>query len=112
VIEPPLAESWVIDVHEALAGFRRVGLGQLVPGDGSWTLVLTTLHSPPEPDLVEAIRVALDPLLDRADSPLGAREDGQTAATWHFYPATSDGERELLARLEWSRAVVVHERTD
>ena len=31
----PVSAAWVADVRAALAGFRRVFLGQLVPGESS-----------------------------------------------------------------------------
>jgi hypothetical protein len=110
---PPLKETWVIAVREALKGFRHVAVGQLVPGEGRWELVLTTLESPPEPALVDALREALGPLLGREDSPLAeGDDDGSTEASWHFYPPIGEREKELLARLDWPHAVVVHERID
>jgi hypothetical protein len=109
----PLSETWVIDTREALRGFRRVAVGQLVPGTRSWELVLTTLHSPPEDDLVEGLWAALGPLLEREDSPVRqADDDGGASVTWHFYPPLDEREKELLEGLDWPRAVVVHERVD
>ncbi len=104
----PVSEKWVADVRAALAGFRRVFLGQLVPGEDRYELVLTTRPSPPDGEVVEAIRGALEGLIGRADSPI--RTEG--AAPWHFYPPVDDRDHDLFAGLDWSHAVVVHERVD
>ena len=50
----------------------------------------------------------LDGLIGREDSPIA--KDG--AAPWHFYPPVDDHEHDLFASLDWSHAVVVHERVD
>ncbi len=102
-----LSETWVIAVHEALAGFRQVALGQLVAGAGGYELVLTTWSSPPDGELVEALRVALGGLVGREDSPIAAAGEG-----WHFYPPVDERAKELFARLDWEHAVVVHEWVD
>ena len=104
----PVSAAWVADVRAALAGFRRVFLGQLVPGESSYELVLTTRPSPPDGEVVEAIRQALDGLIGREDSPIS--KDG--AAPWHFYPPVDEHDHDLFASLDWSHAVVVHERVD
>ena len=52
---------------------------------------------------------ALDGLIGREDSPLA---DGSGAAPWHFYPPVDERDHELFASLDWSHAVVVHERVD
>jgi hypothetical protein len=106
----PVHESWTIAVHEALAGLGAVLVAQLVPGDDGCELVLTTGQSPPPGDLVEELRRALGPLLSRDDSPLGTDEDG--AVGWHFYPPLDERDRRLFARLDWQRAVVLHEFVD
>jgi hypothetical protein len=104
---PPVQESWAIAVHEALVGFRDVLMGQLVPDEGCYELVLTTRESPPGSALVDALRDALGPVLARADcAPLGER------AAWRFYPPIDERDRELFARLDWRRAVVLHEWVD
>jgi len=108
VAPEPLSAAWVADVRAALAGFRRVFLGQLVPGERSYELVLTTRPSPPDADLVAAIQAALGDLIHRDDSPLA--EGG--AAPWHFYPPVDERDHDLFAGLDWSHAVVVHERVD
>jgi hypothetical protein len=104
----PVSNTWVADVRAALAGFRRVFIGQLVPGAETYELVLTTRPSPPDADLVSAIQRALGDLIHRDDSPIA--EDG--AAPWHFYPPVDDRDHDLFASLDWSHAVVVHERVD
>ena len=104
---PPVRESWAIAVHEALAGLAGVLVAQLVPGDDGCELVLTTGHSPPPRDLVEELDRALGPLLSRDDSPLDRDAGGR--AGWHFYPPLGEPERQLFARLDWHRAVVLHE---
>jgi hypothetical protein len=96
-------------VHEALVGFRDVLMGQLVPAEACYELVLTTRASPPEDELVEALRGALGPLLAREDSAL--RPDA-LGVGWRFYPALDDRDRELFLRLDWRRAVVLHEWVD
>ena len=98
------------DVRAALAGFRKVFIGQLVPGENRYELVLTTRPSPPDGDLVEALRGALGDLIVREDSPIVEVEDGVAEARWHFYPPVDEREHDLFARLDWSHAVVVHER--
>jgi hypothetical protein len=112
VAPEPLREVWVADVRAALAGFRRVFIGQLVPGEDRYELVLTTRPSPPDGELVQALWDALGDLLVREDSPIAEVEDGVAEASWHFYPPFDEGEHDLLARLDWSHAVVVHERLD
>jgi hypothetical protein len=104
----PVSDAWVADVRAALAGFRKVFLGQLVPGDSRYELVLTTRPSPPDSDVVDALQGALGDLIRREDSPLA--KDG--AAPWHFYPPVDDRDHDLFAGLDWSHAVVVHERVD
>jgi hypothetical protein len=103
-----VSNTWLADCRAALAGFRRVFLGQLVPGQNRYELVLTTRPSPPDADLVESIRGALGGLVGREDSPIS--EDG--AAPWHFYPPVDESDHDLFASLDWSHAVVVHERVD
>ena len=104
---PPVQESWAIAVHEALVGFRDVLMGQLVPDEGCYELVLTTRESPPESALVDAVRDALGPLLVRADCALRREEP-----IWRFYPAVDERDRELFARLDWRHAIVLHEWVD
>jgi hypothetical protein len=104
---PPVPESWAIAVHEALLGFPDVLIGQLVPDDGCYELVLTTRASPPESALVDALRDALGPVLARDDCALGREKP-----VWRFYPAVDERDRELFARLDWRRAVVLHEWVD
>ena len=70
--------------------------------------MLTTRPSPPEGDVVEAIRGALDGLIRREDSPIAK----DAAAPWHFYPPVDERDHDLFAGLDWSHAVVVHERVD
>jgi hypothetical protein len=108
VAPEPVSAVWVADVRAALAGFRRVFLGQLVPGERSYELVLTTRPSPPDADVVAAIQEALGGLIGREDSPIA--ENG--AAPWHFYPPVDERDHDLFAGLDWSHAVVVHERVD
>ena len=104
---PPVHESWAIAVHEALIGFRDVLMGQLVPDETCYRLVLTTRESPPDASLVDALREALAPVVARNDSALRPDEPG-----WRFYPALDDGDRAVFARLDWRRAVVLHEWID
>ena len=104
---PPVHESWAIAVHEALVGFRDVLMGQLVPDVTCYELVLTTRASPPEPSLVEALQDVLGPLLVRDDCALAPDGPG-----WRFYPALDLVDREVFARLDWRRAVVIHEWVD
>ena len=104
----PLSPTWVADARAALAGFRKVFLGQLVPGEDRYELVLTTRPSPPDGDLIEALQQALGGLIGREDSPIAS----DAAAPWHFYPPVDDHEHDLFAGLDWSHAVVVHERVD
>jgi hypothetical protein len=104
---PSPAERWIVDVRGALAGFRRLAVGQLVPSSSGYELVLTSLHSPPEGELVEAVRGAIGPLVGREDSPVA---DGDRA--WHWYPALDDTTRKLFAGLDWKNAILVHERLD
>ena len=106
----PVRESWAIAVHETLAAFPDVLVGQIVPGRSGYELVLTTRRSPPAGQLVAALRPALAPLVAREDSPLVDAATG--GAGWHFYPAEGEHERELLAALDWTRAVVLHEFVD
>jgi hypothetical protein len=108
---PPPA-NWVGDVREALAGFRRLAVGQLVPSDSGYELVLTSLHSPPEAELVEAVQGAIGPLVGRDDSPVAALGDSAGGAAWHWYPALDEATRALFARLDWRNAILVHERLD
>ena len=96
-------ESWAIAVHEALAGMTGVLVGQLVPRAETYELVITTRESPPPGELVEALRARLAGVVRRDDSP---------TASWHYYPATDAGTRELFARLDWANAVVLHELGD
>jgi hypothetical protein len=103
----PVRESWAIAVHETLAAFPGVLVGQIVRGRSGYELVLTTRRSPPAGRLVAALRPALAPLVAREDSPLVDAATGGGAG-WHFYPA----EGELLAALDWTRAVVLHEFAD
>jgi hypothetical protein len=107
---PAVRESWAIAVHEALVGFRDVLMGQLVPDERWYELVLTTRESPPADELVEALRGALAPVLAREDSALCPDDPGP--ASWRFYPSLDARDREVLARLDWRRAVVVHEWVD
>jgi hypothetical protein len=107
VSRTPVRESWAIALHEALAGFPDVLVGQIVPGGEGYELVLTTRHSPPGGELLAALRPALAPLVGREDSPLAEAATG--AGGWHFYPAGDERERELFAELDWTRAVVLHE---
>ena len=104
----PVSAAWVADVRAALAGFRRVFLGQLVPGQDRYELVLTTRPSPPDGDLIAAIQGALEGLIAREDSPISP----DSAAPWHFYPPVDESDHDLFASLDWSHAVVVHERVD
>ena len=104
---PPVRQSWAIAVHEALVGFRDVLMAQVIPGDERCELVLTTRDSPPAPELVELLRERLGPVLARADCALRRDEPG-----WRFYPAVDEPDRELFARLDWRRAVVLHEWVD
>jgi hypothetical protein len=109
----PVLETWAIAVHEALAGFSDVLIGQLVPGERNWELVLTTRDSPPARDLVEELREALGSLIAREDSPVVEwGEDGMGTAACHFYPPLGKREKELFGRLDWRRAVVLHEWVD
>jgi len=101
-------ESWAIAVHEALAGMPDVLVCQVIPDDEAYELVLTTGSSPPGSELVQALRERLEPLLGREDSPLGG--DGEAA--WRFYPAVGERDREVFARLDWTRAIVLHEWVD
>jgi hypothetical protein len=105
---PPVRESWAIAVHEALVGFRDVLMAQVIPGDERCELVLTTRDSPPAPELVELLQEQLGPVLRREDSPCGPGRD----ATWCFYPALTENERQLLLQLDWRHAVVLHEWVD
>jgi hypothetical protein len=113
-VAPPVpSPDWVADVRQALAGFRKVAVGQLVPADSRYELVLTTLHSPPEGDLVEQLSNALGSLIARSDSPVMAVEDSGTGETaWHWYPALDEPTRQLFSRLDWKHAILVHERLD
>jgi len=106
----PVRESWAIAVHEALAAFPDVLVGQIVPRGAGYELVLTTRHSPPGGELVAALRPALAPLVGREDSPLVEASTG--AEGWHFYPAAGEHERELFAALDWTHAVVLHESVE
>jgi hypothetical protein len=112
VAPEPVDEKWVADVRAALAGFRKVFIGQLVPGESRYELVLTTRPSPPDGNLVEALWEALGDLLVREDSPIAEVEDGAAEASWHFYPPVGEREHDLFVQLDWSQAVVVHERLD
>jgi hypothetical protein len=96
-------ESWAIALHGVLTGMPQVLVGQLVPYEETYELVLTTRESPPPPELVDALRERLGSLVRREDSP---------TATWHYYPAHDDRTRELFARLDWAHAVVLHEFVD
>ena len=106
----PVRESWATAVHQALAGFHDVLVCQLVPGEARYELVLTTRTSPPDRDLVGELWRALGPLLAREDSALAEDESGGYG--WHFFPPLGATEKELLQRLDWSHAVVVHEFVD
>jgi hypothetical protein len=81
-----------------------------VPGASRYELVLTTRPSPPDSDLVEALQGALGDLIRREDSPIAEIEDGVAVA--HFYPPVDERDHDLFAALDWSHAVVVHERVD
>jgi hypothetical protein len=104
---PPVHESWAIAVHDALVGFRDVLMGQLVPDEGCYELVLTTRESPPDASLVAALCEALGPVVEREDCALRPDEP-----RWRFYPALEERDREVFARLDWRRAVVLHEWID
>ena len=43
---------------------------------------------------------------------LATGEDEVTGSPWHFYPAVDERSHDLFAGLDWSHAVVVHERVD
>ena len=103
-------ESWAIALHDVLVGMPDVLVGQLVPDGETYELVLTTRTSPPDRDLVGELWRALGPLLAREDSALAEDEFGGYG--WHFYPPLGATEKELLQRLDWSHAVVVHEFVD
>jgi hypothetical protein len=109
-VGPPVRESWAIAVREALAGLSGVLVAQVVPGAEGWKLVLTTGSSPPPEELVDELVSALDSLLSREDSPLVT--DERDGGGLHFYPPVDEQERRLFDRLEWKRAVVLHEFVD
>jgi hypothetical protein len=78
-----------------------------------YELVLTSLHSPPEGELVEAVQGAIGPLIGRDDSPIEPAGNGSDrAAAWHWYPAPDEATRRLFSRLDWKNAILVHERLD
>ena len=103
VVAPaPVSENWVADVRAALAGFRRVLLGQLVPGEDRYELVLTTPALAARRRARRGVRGARSSgLIGREDSPLAEARRRGRAATWHFYPPLDDRDRELFASLDW-----------
>ena len=107
---PRVHQAWAVAVHEALAAFPEVLVGQIVPGPRGYELVLTTRRSPPPDELEVRLRKALAELVAREDSPLAEAATGEVGL--HFYPAHDERGRELLDGLNWRGAVVLHEWVD